>query len=396
MMRVSAATHPHSHLTSIASRVINLLAAMPPFHRPPASDERAASRAIQWILHAQHHAQTRFSEGGYSRRYSFLKGWDRAYPETTGYIIPTLLNAAECFPDRRSGILGSVRTAGEWLLAVQNLDGSFSDIDERRRQVFDTGQIIFGLKALYAVTRDVRYLEAAIKAAAWIVQVQNGDGSWSRFACHFRPHTYYSRVAWALALVHTATGSESCRTAACRNLDWVLTQQHVDGSFANSGFVAGETVLHTIAYTLQGLLESSVLLKQPEGIDAADRAAEAILRLWRRKRLRSYYGPNWKPISTTRCLTGLAQISIVLKRLHQVLGREDYLAVASDLDFTVRSRQIRMPATTDLDGAIPGSDPLWGKYCPMSLPNWAAKFFIDSHLLSSEIQAGRGLVLYAG
>jgi hypothetical protein len=95
-------------------------------------------------------------------------------------------------------------------------------------------------------------------------------------------------------------------------------------------------------------------------------------------------------------LTGLAQISIVLKRLHQVLGRESYLTVALDLDSTVRSRQIRMPATTDLDGAIPGSDPLWGKYCPMSLPNWAAKFFIDSHLLSRQIQAGRCLVLHAG
>ena len=139
-----------------------------------------------------------------------------------------------------------------------------------------------------------------------------------------------------------------------------------------------------------------MLLKLGRCIEAADRTAEAAIRIWRQKRLRSYYGPNWKPLSASRCLTGLAQLSIVLKRLHQVLGREGYLAVALDLDSTVRLGQIRMPAAIDLDGAIPGSVPLWGKYCPMSLPNWAAKFFVDSYLLSSEIQSGRCLTIHAG
>ena len=385
-----------SPLSRAAAIGFNLVAAMPAFQRPPLSTEMAAGRAIRWILHSQDRAQALFAEGGYSRRYSFLKGWDRAYPETTGYLIPTLLNAAERFPDKGPAIRESVAAAGEWLLAVQCPDGSFNDIDERRRQVFDTGQIIFGLIAMHAATKEARYLDAALKAARWIVQVQDGDGAWYRFACHFRPHTYYSRVAWALARVHTVTGDEGCRSAACRNLDWVLAQQHTDGSFSNSGFVPGETVLHTIAYTLQGLVECGVLLKLGRCIEAADRTAEAAIRIWRQKRLRSYYGPNWKPLSASRCLTGLAQLSIVLKRLHQVLGREGYLAVAHDLDSTVRFGQIRMPAAIDIDGAIPGSVPLWGKYCPMSLPNWAAKFFIDSHLLSSELQSGRCLMIHAG
>ena len=36
----------------------------------------------------------------------------------------------------------------------------------------------------------------------------------------------------------------------------------------------------------------------------------------------------------------------------------------------------------EADGALPGSDPLWGEYFPWSFPNWGVKFFADSLLLS--------------
>jgi hypothetical protein len=31
-------------------------------------------------------------------------------------------------------------------------------------------------------------------------------------------------------------------------------------------------------------------------------------------------------------------------------------------------------------GGIPGSQPIWGDYIQMALPNWAAKYFIDAML----------------
>ena len=36
--------------------------------------------------------------------------------------------------------------------------------------------------------------------------------------------------------------------------------------------------------------------------------------------------------------------------------------------------------TDDLNvrGAIKGSFPIWGRYAPMSFPNWPVKFFIDA------------------
>jgi hypothetical protein len=358
--------------------------------------ENGAEHAIRWILHSQNRAKDFFSEAGFSRRYSLLQGWDRAYPETTGYIIPTLLNAAEVFPGIKAELFESVRVAGEWLLSIQNQDGSFNDIDEGRRQTFDTGQIIFGLSALHKHTGDGRHLEAAKRAATWIVGVQEKDGSWSKFACNFFAHTYYSRVAWSLAVAHGLTGEETFRKAAIANLDWVLAQQRDKGWFENCGFIQSESILHTIAYTLQGLVESSVCLGREVYLDAACRTVDSLLKLAKVNRLGSYYAPGWKRLSNSLCLTGLAQTSLVFKRVYQLIGGEERLDRALNLDTITESKQIQAPGKTDIDGAIPGSAPLWGRYCPMSFPNWAPKFFIDSFLRTREIEIGRTLPFYHG
>jgi hypothetical protein len=64
---------------------------------------------------------------GYSRRYSLIKGWDRCYVETTGYIVPTLLDVGRVFGEKRYE--ESAFRAAEWLLKVQTAEGAFTDID---------------------------------------------------------------------------------------------------------------------------------------------------------------------------------------------------------------------------------------------------------------------------
>jgi hypothetical protein len=133
-----------------------------------------------------------------------------------------------------------------------------------------------------------------------------------------------------------------------------------------------------------------------ECVAAADRTAAVIVRLWRQGALRGYYRAGWSPAGRSLCLTGLAQLAVVLMRLHQVLGRDDYPATAAELISATAARQVRVPSAVDLDGAIPGSSPIWGRYCPLSFPNWAAKFFVDSHLLACEIRSGRGAAVRPG
>jgi hypothetical protein len=49
------------------------------------------------------------------------------------------------------------------------------------------------------------------------------------------------------------------------------------------------------------------------------------------------------------------------------------------------STQDLITADDDVRGGIKGSNPVWGRYAPMSFPNWAAKFFVDAMWLRKEI-----------
>jgi len=62
-----------------------------------------------------------------------------AYPEVSGYYIPTLLKWGE-----KELALQYAR----WLVSIQNKDGSWSDAGGKEPYTFDTGQILKGLFAL--------------------------------------------------------------------------------------------------------------------------------------------------------------------------------------------------------------------------------------------------------
>ena len=158
--------------------------------------------AADWLLYMQN------EDGGYSRKFSFVTGRDKSYIETTGYIVQTLLQLKE------EKYIHSALWAGEWLLKVQNEDGSFSEIDDDHPFVFDTGQVLLGLNRLYLFTKDVKYLKALEKAASWLVSVQEEDGSWQRYAYNSQKHTYYSRVAVALYEAGEIMGSEEFKHKA--------------------------------------------------------------------------------------------------------------------------------------------------------------------------------------
>src|SRR5204862_3226440 len=127
-----------------------------------------------WLLYSQNVLQV----GGYAAGYGLVTGLRRAYIETTGYIIPTMFDLAAFFGE--SKYRDSALRAGEWLLMMQQEDGSYTDIDNFQPQVFDTGQVLLGLNRLYRETSDARYLTAGRRAGDWLVTAQDEDGSWTK------------------------------------------------------------------------------------------------------------------------------------------------------------------------------------------------------------------------
>jgi hypothetical protein len=367
---VAAATHP-----GIASVVRA--------HTGPLLDIDAHRRAaLDWLLEANTASPGRM---GFSLGY-FLDeaAWQPPYVETTGYILPTLLRAARHADYRRAELHAAVTRSAKWLVNVQFKNGAFGGSTSGAEAVFDSGQVIFGLLAAHGHTGDAAYLEAADRAGRWLCAMQDADGAWRRHAYHDRPHAYYAEVAWALLRLWRTTGEVAYRQAAERHLDWVLARQAANGFFREASFDDGPPVLHTIGYALQGTYEAGRLLGNERMVAAARRAADALVDAHTRDGpLRAYYNEAWMPVARSRCLTGLAQVALVWVRLFQQTGDDGYRRAARTAVDYLRRHQLMRTSMPGLRGGLCGSAPVWGRYFPLRLPNWGAKFYLDLLLFAA-------------
>ncbi len=308
---------------------------------------------------------------------------------------------------------------GEWEMSIQLPGGGVNegmgigDVPS----VFVSGQVILGWVALYLRTKREDFLAAAVRAADWLVSVQDEDGKWSRYTYNRIPHTYYTRVAWALLEVFRLTDEEKYRRAAIANIRWTLGNANEVGWFAQAGFTPDEKPLtHTIAYTLRGLLEAAPALpdelkgKVHQVVGTA--AEQILLRFELGKRdpralpplLPGTLDERWRSTDRFSCLTGDAQISIVWLKMYRDWGGGDlcdvgdvtgggvrgdarFLNGALKLLDLVMATQILDSPNPGIRGGIAGSHPLWGRYIRYGYPNWAAKFFADALMLLESVMA---------
>src|SRR5665647_288955 len=101
--------------------------------------------ALDWLGAAQDNSLS--SDGGIARDYSLVSGWRASYPETSGYIVPTLLRGQ---PGRSNAIPRErARAVLDWLVSIQLDGGGFQGGVIGQTPVvpvtFNTGQILIGL-----------------------------------------------------------------------------------------------------------------------------------------------------------------------------------------------------------------------------------------------------------
>ncbi len=338
--------------------------------------------ALDWLCASQ----DAVAGGGSSAYYVPIVGWFPPYPETTGYIIPTLLRAAAVY-DYPEYAVRALRMA-DWLLALQLPEGAFPGGLYRPRRpgrasVFNTAQILLGLCVMHVYSRESRFHEAAERAATWLVREQDPDGRWRKHAYEpeFSP-SYYAHVCWPLAVYGKQFGDPEVLRCVERGLEAVLSDRLANGAFVNWGFRPGAPAFtHTIGYILQGLLECAVALEAWDryGAPAADSCARLLRRCETQGRIAGSYDADWRGDLSFVCLTGHCQLASAWLRVYERGGDPRYLNVAAKaLDEVCRRQRLR-PGRR-LHGAIAGSHPLYGCYLTMRYPNWAAKFFVDAML----------------
>jgi hypothetical protein len=343
---------------------------------PIGSTASHLERTMAWLCLAQDST----ADGGVSEGRHLYHGWLPSYPETTGYIIETFLKYFHRSRDVRYRER-ALRMA-DWLLSIQNVDGSIPDSYFRKKMVFDTGQVIYGFVSAFEETGDLKYKQAAEKAGHWLLGIQETDGSWITCAVDEIPHTYYSRVAWGLLKIHRITADDEYRDGCLRNIDWCIRQQQANGWFDNASFNLinhPRPFTHTIAYTIDGILESGLSLNEEKYVASAQKALDSILlKLPQDGRVYGTYDKNWDGDDTFSCLTGNAQLAINFFRLYEYTRNLKYKETALKINHYLKGKQGQ-------EGSLAGSYPIWGKYIHFTYPNWAAKFFADSLLLEEQL-----------
>lgn len=344
--------------------------------------------ALDWLTRAQDAVGGSGISRGYSlvwSPYFHVRGWQPAYPETTGYIIPTLFLAARELD--RPDLAHRARRAATWEIAVQLPSGAVQGgvIGQGHRPaVFNTGQVIFGWLCAAEETGSAAYADAARRAGNYLLSARAPDGLWHKDSPFALPSAtlYNARTAWALAEAGRRLEAPAFVDAAAAALRAVAARQHPNGWLPDCCLTEPtRPLLHTIAYALRGLLEGGRVLDDPGLIASAELGADEIAAtIAPDGRLAGRFASDWAPAVTWSCLTGAAQMAGVWLRLAEITGERRWLEPAGAAIHFLKSTQNRVSGDGGLRGGIRGSFPLDGPYGRYEVLSWATKFFADALL----------------
>jgi hypothetical protein len=352
--------------------------------------ETAIHGGMAWLGRAQDKSVSQ--DGGVARHFSLISGWGTSYPETTGYIVPTMLNYARVYNDEDAR--RRAKRMLDWFVAIQFPEGGFQggmvDSQPKVPVTFNTGQILLGLASGVREFGDT-YRGAMSQAADWLVETQDLDGCWRKHPTPFaKPgeKTYETHVAWGLFEAARVEDNKTYADAALANVRWALRSQQENGWFDKCCLEDPSCPLtHTLGYVLRGIIEAYRFTEVPDLLKASMKTADGLLAAIR---MRDGFLPgrlysNWKGAVPWVCLTGNAQIAICWFMLYQYTGKTEYRDAAFAANQYVR-RTVKTDGPAEICGAIKGSFPVYGNYGTYQYLNWACKFFIDSHMLEQTVK----------
>jgi len=347
-------------------------------NKPPFFHQRAKA-GLDWLIRSIDATGGQGSSHIFARWRYPPSGWHLGYPETTGYIIETLLDYEPLYPSLP--LREYAMKSAAWLLTQQLDSGAFPVLlsGSQVPSFFNSGMIVFGLLRAEKIAPDPQRRAALSKGKDWLLKLSEEE------ILATEP-SYTSRALWAFLLLAYDLSDDHLHNKVKFLLKAIHERKNEYGAISYWGFGRNQRAFtHTIAYTLRGLLETGILLHEEQYIQCVSDAME-ILRKDRNKRhqLAGSYDETWQGDYSFRCVTGHAQLSIVGFRLYNHTHDRRWLDFARVLMEDIVHDQKLNPIDPQLHGAVPGSKPIWGPYMRGKYPNWSVKFYLDALLLYAQ------------
>lgn len=147
---------------------------------------------------------------GFPREYDLIRRrWSPAYPETTGYTIPTLLNLV--ILKRPDAAEMALRLAEYLLKASRQMERLFTGRqgEAHNRLFLIRVRYCFGCwRSTFSIQGMPGTLGAGVRAGNWLVSVQSSSGSWMQYQHLGTEKVIDTRVSTGFAIVGPTGGWE--------------------------------------------------------------------------------------------------------------------------------------------------------------------------------------------
>lgn len=278
-----------------------------------------------------------------------------SYPEVSGYYIPTLI---------RWGYRNLAKQYADWLLNIQNLDGSWNDTEGDKPYIFDTAQIIKGLIAQRNISYgNTKKLDLAIiKGCEWIISNMNEEGRlvapdqsiWGdEKTCSELIHIYCISPLLEAGKIYNR---KDILNAAKKMINYYVTYKREE-------ILDFSLLSHFYAYVMEGLCDvgeyelAKQAMKKIELLQSDDGAV-----------------PGYKNVKWV-CSTGLFQLAIVWYKLGNIEKGNRALEYATKLQNKSGGWYGSYGNYEKMDGR---NKEYFPTYFPISEISWAVKYFLDA------------------
>ncbi len=262
-----------------------------------------------------------------------------AYPEVSGYYIPSLLDW---------GFRDLAIQYAKWLLSIQKEDGSWRDYLDKAPYVFDTGQILKGLIAIYPIMPEVE--NAIIKGCDWMISVIEPDGRLQSPSLEFWPDGVCTE------LIHLYCLSPLIQAAQMFDSPHYAAEAKIVLDYYKNSSMEKLLDFHTLSHFYAYMIEAMVDLGE---IEIAKKAMEKVAKLQKK----NGHIPAYKNVKWT-CSTGLFQFALIWYKL----GEKQKADLTFDYACSLQTQ----------NGGWLGSYQKGCNYLPEAEISWANKYFLDA------------------